>query len=204
MAIGCFLGIGAASTDQAIVDRHREAVHTALAAAQLPDYRETDSLDAAVDRYMAFHGQARCSSDTVDAAVVSRLGRMIMRARGDAAGPFRDLALTAERIFVPGDFADRIEATGVPGRALWSTGALKKALLQAALVLGLPTVNGEVLPAALAKVNSRKKLSKGDLATPDDTDEGGFSVLDHYRPTWLTLSEFCRLAHDNQLALVLS
>ena len=95
MAIGCFLGIGAASTDQAIVDRHREAVHAALVRAELPDYGETDSLDAAVDRYMALHGQARCSSDTVDAAVVSRRGRMIMRARGDAAGPFRDLALSA-------------------------------------------------------------------------------------------------------------
>jgi hypothetical protein len=201
MSIGCFIGIGAAFPPEE-VQAVREAVSAALKAANLPDYVETDDADASEARYNQLHEQARCSIDSIGPGV-KPLGRMIMRARGDAAGPFKDFAISPEQLFVPGDFSERLEVPALPGRCLWSTGSLLKALRHAALVLGLPVVNGEVPPKIIALVDSHKKLSKNDPAS-DDGDETGHSMLEHYRPYWLALSEFCRLAHDNKLALVLA
>ena len=201
MSIGCFLGIGAAFPPEE-VPAIREIVSAALVAANKPDYVETTDPDAATARYQELHDQARSAVDSVGEGL-RPLGRMIMRARGEGAGPFKDLALNLEQIFVPGDFPERVEASKLPGRCVWSTGALLKALSGAALTLGLPLANGKVPDKVISQINKHKKLSKNDLAT-DDQDETGHSMIEHYRPYWLTLSEFCRLAHTNGLALVLA
>lgn len=201
MSIGCFIGIGAAFPPDE-VQAVRAAVSAALTGANLPDYVESDDPEASESRYQQLHEQARCKIDAIGPGVKT-LGRIIMRARGASAGPFRDFSVSPEQLFVPGDFSERIEVPSLPGRCLWSTGALQKALYQAALVLGLPLVNGEVPPKIMTLVDAHKKLSKNDLAT-DDEDETGFNMLEHYRPYWLALSEYCRIAHANNLAFVLA
>ncbi len=201
MSIGCFLGIGAAYPPED-VQAIRDTVSTVLRGANQPDYVETGDAEASVARHEKLHEQARCSIDSIGAGIET-LGRMIVRARGEGAGPFKDFIMRPEQIFVPGDFAERLDAPRLKGRCLWSTSSLQKALRQAALVLGLPLANGDVPPKIVALVDARKKLSKNDLAT-EDTDESGHSMLDHYRPYWLALSEFSKLAHDNKVAFVLA
>jgi len=201
MSIGCFIGIGAAFPPDE-VQSVRDAVSAALKSANLPDYVEADDPEASEARYEGLLGQVRCKIHSIGPGVKT-LGRIIMRARGASAGPFRDFSVSPEQLFVPGDFSERIEVPALPSRCLWSTGALQKALYQAALVLGLPLVNGEVPPKVMTLVDAHKKLSKNDLATNDD-DETGYNMLAHYRPYWLALSEFCRVAHANKLAFVLA
>jgi hypothetical protein len=199
--VSCFLGIGAAFPPDDVAGV-RDAVNAALRGANLPEYAEPDDPAEVEAKFAELHKLARSKSDIIDDAV-KPLGRMIMRARGDAAGPFRDFSVSPEQFFVPGDFSERLEVPTLPGRCLWSTGSLAKALRHAALVLGLPVVNGEVPTKVIALVDAHKKLSKNDPAT-NDGDETGHSMLVHYRPYWLTLSEYCRLAHDHKLALVLA
>ena len=201
MSIGCFIGIGAAFPPED-VQAVRDAVSAALRKANLPDYVETDDPATMDARYQELHKLTRSSTDEIGDGI-KPLGRMIMRSRGEAAGPFRDFALIGEQLFVPGDFTERVEASGLVGRCVWSTGSLIKALHHAALVLGLPMVNGQVPEKFITRINAHKKLSKNDPATDDD-DETGHNMLDHYRPYWLTLSEFCKLAHEHKLALVLA
>jgi hypothetical protein len=201
MSIGCFLGIGAAYPPEDVA-AVRDAVSAALRNGNQADYVETDDPEACVARYNQLHELVRCSVDTIGPGIKT-LGRMIVRARGEGAGPFKDFIMSPEMVFVPGEFAERLDAPKLKGRCLWSTTSLQKALRQAALVLGLPLANGEVPPKIIGLVDARKKLSKNDPAT-EDTDESGHSVLDHYRPYWLALSEFCRLAHEHKLAFVLA
>lgn len=200
MSVSIFLGVRAGFPPED-ADRHLEAIKVALREAGQPEYDEAGDLDSAEARHNELRKTARCKVDTLGPAI-QPLGSMIVRARGGAAGPFRDFSLRTERVFVPGEFTDRISAPTLPGRALWSTTALRAALHLAALTLGLPLVGGEVPEATLQKIDGKKKLGKNDQAT-DEPDERGFSVLDHYRPSWLTLSEYARLAHENKLALVL-
>lgn len=201
MSVGCFLGVRAAC-DSADAQAHLATIGEVLRAAGLPDYQEALDADAAEARYHELHAEARCAIDTLG-ATMQPLGRMIVRSRGAAAGPFKDFAVTTARIFVPGDFEQRLDASRLPGRCLWSTGALLTALRHAALTLGIPLAGNQVPEFALKAIDARKKLSKGDPAS-DEEDEYGFSMLEHYRPTWLTLSEFGRIAHAHGLALVLA
>ena len=180
----------------------RDTVAAVLRNANLPVYDEPDSPEACVARYDKLHAQARCTIDTIGPGIKT-LGRMVVRARGEGAGPFKDFIMSPEQIFVPDEFTERLDAPRLKGRCLWSTASLQKSLRQAALVLGLPLANGEVPPKVIRLVDARKKLSKNDPAT-EDTDETGHSMLDHYRPYWLALSEFCKLAHEHELAFVLA
>ena len=192
MSVGVFLGIAAASTDADLVARTREAVRATLAAANLPPYDEPAELPPD-------------PGATLDAKSVRMLARTIIRARGKQAGPFADLALSAGQIFVPGDFTERLDADGLDrthvNRCLWSTGAFRAALKLAALTLGLPLSNNDVLPAVVKKVHAHQKLSKNDPAN-DEPDEHGFSTLVHYRPGWLTAWDTSRVAHEKKVALV--
>ncbi len=200
MSVGCFLGVRAAFDDDA--DRHLTTISETLRRAGLPAYEETLDRAASEARYSELHREARCSIDTVGASL-QPLARMIVRSRGAAAGPFKDFAVTTDRIFVPGEFEQRLEAVRLPGHSLWSIGALRVALRQAALVLGIPLVGGEVPDSAIKRIDSLKKLSKNDPVSSED-DEYGYNTLEHYRPTWLTLSEFCNVAHKHGVALALA
>ena len=202
MSVGLFLGIRAAYSPED-AEKYLAAIATALASEELPPYDEPWDVDAAEKKYNELRGQARTKLDVLGGAV-QPLARTIVRARGQAgAGPFRDLSLTTERIFVPGDFLQRIEVPGAPSRSIWSTGALITALRSAALTLGLPLVGGEVPPAMLPKIDKGRKLSKNDPVSPDE-DEFNFTMLGHYRPAWLALAEYARVAHANQIALALA
>jgi hypothetical protein len=202
MSAGLFLGIRAAFPPED-ADRVLAAVASALASENLPSYEEPWDMDAAAAKYDQLRAQARTKLDVLG-PTVQPLARMIVRSRGTAgAGPFRDFTLTTERIFVPGDWMQRIEAPGTPGRALWSTGSLVAAVKSAGMTLGLPMVSGEVPADMLPKIDKGKKLSKNDPVSADE-DEHNFTMLGHYRPTWLALAEFARVAHANQIAFVLA
>ena len=189
-----FLGISAASSDADWVTRTREVVRATLAAASLPPYEEPAQLPPVHAREL-------------DIKSFRMLGRTMMRARGKQAGPFQDIATSTGQIFVPGDFPDRIEAEGLDrlrvARCLWSIGAFRAALKLAALTLGLPLTNNDVPAAIVKKVDGHHKLSKNDPAN-DEPDEHGFSMLEHYRPGWLSAWELSRIAHEHTVALVLS
>ena len=201
MSVGLFLGIRAAySPDDA--ERYLAAVKAALSSAELPTYDEPWDAESGEAKYNELRGGARTKLDVLSSAL-QPLARMIVRARGAAAGPFRDFSLATERIFIPGDFLERIDAPGVPSRSLWSTGALIASLKSAALAIGLPLVSGEVPPLMLPKIDKGRKLSKNDPVSQDE-DENGYTMLGHFRPTWLALAEFARVAHTHKLALALS
>jgi hypothetical protein len=203
VSVGCFLGIGAAVPDRDVLETWRALANDALRAAGLPDYIETTDLDAARAHYETLHEQVRFGCDSLGSGPLAQLARNVVSKRGDQAGPLRDLINGTEQIFVPGVFEHRISAPGLPNDCLWSIGALQAALRGTALTLGLPLSNGEVPDALLPKIGRFKKLGKHDLAS-DDSDERGWNVLEHYRPTWLTLSEFARVAQMHQIALVLA
>jgi hypothetical protein len=195
----CLLGVRVAFEAG---ERHLSTISDVLQAAGLPPYAEAFDQDAAEARHDELRRQARCTVDTLGPALPP-LARMILRTRGANAGPFKDMAMGTERIFVPGDFTQRLDAPRLPGRCLWSTGAFRTALRHAALALGIPLVSGEVPPLAIKQIGNKKKLSKNDPVSLDE-DEHGFTMLEHYRPVWLTLAEFCEVAHKNQIALSLA
>ncbi len=203
MSVGCFFGIGAASTDRNVVENWRALVLDALRTAGLPGYIETTDRDAAEARYEMLHKQIRFGCDSLGSGSLAQLARNVVLKRGDQAGPLRDLMNSTEQIFVPGVFEHRISAPKLPNDCLWSIGALQAALRGTALTLGLPLSNGEVPDALLPKISRFQKLSKHDSAS-DDSDDHGWSMLEDYRPGWLTLSEFARVAQMHQIALVLA
>ena len=189
-----FLGIAAASEDGDWVTRMRDVVRSTLVAANLPPYDEPDKLPPASDR-------------DLDIKSFRMLARTIIRARGKQAGPFQDIATSVGQIIVPGEFTDRVEADGLDrtkiARCLWSTAAFRASLKLAALTLGLPLSNNDVPAAIVKKVDAGQKLSKNDPAS-DEPDEHGFSMLEHYRPGWLTAWELSRIAHEHNCALVIT
>lgn len=197
------MGIGAAYTDGAQVDQVKQRVSEVLLAAGLPDYVEATSPDDQKARHAQLDELTRSDQDAIHAQSTRMLSRMIMRARGSQAGPFADIALAVERVFVPGDFPQRLDAPRLPGRSLWSTGGLLTALRGAALTLGMPLSNNDVPEKVIKLVNLGKKLGKGDLAS-EDPDEHGFTMMGDYRRRWLTMWEYTRLAHEHKLALVLA
>lgn len=203
MSIGCFFGIGAASKDRGAVESQRALVRDALRAAGLPDYVETSERAEATAHYEKLHDQVRFGCDHLGSGSLAQLARNVVSKRGDQAGPLRDLMRRTEQIFVPGTFEQRVPAPKLPNDCVWSIGALQAALRVTALTLGLPLSNGAVPDALLPKIGKVQKLGKFDSASEGD-DEHGWSMLEHYRPAWLTLSEFARVAQANQIALVLA
>jgi len=200
MSVGIFLGVRAGFPEED-ADAYLEELRAILAAAGLPDYDESVTAAEARARYSKLHSAARCAYDTVGSSL-RWLAREVVAKRGARdAGPFADFAETTDRIFVPGEFSRALDAPSLPGETVWSLGALRTALRGAALTLGLPLVNGAVPADVFRRIDGFKKLGKHDSAT-DEPDEHGFSVLEHHRPTWLSLNEFCRVAHENQIALV--
>jgi hypothetical protein len=196
-----FLSVRAAFPPEE-AEAHLSTLSSVLQEANLPGYQEAFDIDAAEAKAAELLPLLRATKLKVPVDAMRGLGRLVTRARGEAAGPFRDLALRAEAIFVPGDFANKVRAHRMPGGAIWSTGALRAALRPAALTLGLPSSGGEVPESALPRIDQRKKLSKFDQVS-DEEDEFGCTGLYHYRPAWLVLSEYCRLAHKHGLALVM-
>jgi hypothetical protein len=199
MSLACLLGVRVAFESG---DRHLATIAEVLQAAGLPPYTEVLDAAASEARHEELRREARTTADTLGPAL-QPFARMILRTRPAVAGPFKDLAIGTERIFVPGDFEQRLDAPRLPGRGLWSTGAFRTALRHAALALGIPLVQGEVPAAAIKKIDGHKKLSKNDPVSLDE-DEHGYTMLAHYRPTWLTLAEFCEVAHKHQIALSLA
>jgi len=203
VSVGCFFGNRCRVNGSCVVETWRALVLDALRAAGLPDYIETTDLDAAEARYETLHNEVRFGCDSLGSGSLAQLARSVALKRGDQAGPLRDLINSTEQIFVPGVFEQRISAPKLPNDCLWSIGALQAALRETALTLGLPLSNGEVPDAPLPKISRFKKLSKHDSAS-DDCDEHGWYMLEDYRPGWLTLSEFARVAQMHQIALVLA
>ena len=208
MSIGCFFGIGAASSDTDDIEQLREHVRAALRTAGLPDYVETGDLEACDARYEELHAHVRHirwgGLDTLGSGSLARFAGMVVRSRPDQAGPLRDLVRRSNKqVYVPGSFDQRVDALGLPDGCLWSIAALQTALRAAALTLGLPLSNGTVPDALLPKIAKCRTLGKHDTAS-DEPDDHGFSMLEHYRPAWLTLSEFARVAQAHPIALVLA
>jgi hypothetical protein len=201
MSVGIFLGVRAGFPEEE-ADRYMATIRDVLGAAGLPEYTDTLDPAGATKRYEKLHRGARSPRDTLGTSM-RPLARRVVRAKGAAAGAFHDFVSMTDKVFVPGDFTQRLEAPSLPGGCLWSTGALREALRVAALTLGLPLSKGEVPEPVLAKIRAERKLGPHD-ASADDVDQHGFSDRCDYRTSWLALWEFTRIAHENQIALALS
>jgi hypothetical protein len=194
MSIGVFLGIRAATSD---ADAVLEGLAEALQAANLPAYEEPSREDVE-KRYLALRKRAKCKRDSLTTRGLTDLRRRIVGAK-TGQGLVDDLSEGA--VFAPGEFSERVPAPRLPLRCVWSTGALVQMLRRAALPLGLPLSNGELTPAILAKVNAGRRLGKWDV---EDDDNAEISIRDDVRPMWLTLYEFAKLAHSENVAFMLS